>query len=142
MENQILQGVQTKCKSIQSSLKTAAQHLCLASTVSPALGTPDEQMDNFVRRMHTQILCPGLQIPQDFPGNSPWDYGIKPLFTQDHTELLGLEGTPEVHLIQHPQAFLISLMILQRLPAMRNINTHTSENRILVDIPQSPDPQG
>lgn len=142
MENQILQGVQTKCKSVQSSLKTDAQHLCLASTVSPALGTPDEQMNSFVRGMHTQTLCPGLQIPQDFPGNSPWDYGIKPLFTQDHTELLRLEGTSEVHLVQHPQGFLISLMILLGLPAMRNINAHTSENGILMNIPQSPDPQG
>lgn len=46
MENQIFQGVQTKCKSIQSSFKTGAQQLSLASTVSPALGTADGQMDN------------------------------------------------------------------------------------------------
>lgn len=102
MENEIFQGVQAKCKSIQSSFKTGARHLSLASTVSPALGTSDEQMDSFVRDMHTQTLCPGLQIPQDFPGNSPWGYGIKPLFTQNHTELLGLGGTSEDHLVQHP----------------------------------------
>lgn len=55
---------------------------------------------------------------------------------QNPTELLGLEGTSEDHLVQHPHAFLFFLMILQELPVVRNVHTHTSENRILMNTPQ------
>lgn len=37
---------------------------CMAS---PALDMSDEQWTSLVSDMHTQALCPGLQIPQDFP---------------------------------------------------------------------------
>lgn len=94
------------------------------------------------QRNDTQALSPGLQIPQDFLGNLPWDHGITPLYTQNPTELSGLEGASEVHLVQHPQAFLIFLMILQGLPVMGNVQTHTSENRILMNIPQMPHRHG
>lgn len=108
MENQVLQVVQAKCKSAQSSFKSGAQHLPPASTVSPALGTSNEQMNTFVRGVLTQTLCAGLQILQDFPGNLPRDCGIKPLFTQSPTELLGLEWTSEIHLSNTPKLFFIS----------------------------------
>lgn len=80
--------------------------------------------------------CPGLQIPQDFPGKLPWDYEIQPFFTQNHTELLEFKGTSGDDLIHHLQAFLFSLLILQGLPAIKNVHTNTSENRMLMDVPQ------
>lgn len=55
MENQVLQGVQAKCKSAQSSFKSGAPHLPPASTVSPALGTSNEQLCQ--RCAHTNSVC-------------------------------------------------------------------------------------
>lgn len=38
--------------------------------LSPALDMSDEQCTSLVSDTHTQALCPGLQIPRDFPDNA------------------------------------------------------------------------
>lgn len=138
MENQILQGVQTKCKFIQSSFKTGAQQLCLASTVSPALGT-DEQLCQ--RNAHTDTVQ-GSKSHRTSQETYHGALELNPFSHRITQNCWGWKGPLKFILSNTPQVFLISLMILPGLPAMKNINTHNPENRILMNILQSPDPQG